>query len=197
MRKAQLAGDMADRNSAADLAEVAVGMVPPGSRLSAIARTYSGYGYALLRDPLAAERTYEAARRTLEGAGAERSWGSWFNSAYIDAHRARSLAQLGDYKQAIVGFESAISNLDKRYPRDRGVYIARAALTYAEARELERAAELGLEALSIGAGTGSARIMSHLASLADKLAGVRGPAAEYREAFDQAVLGVNGKGATT
>jgi len=194
MRKAQLAGDMADRHDTADLAEVAIRMTPPQSRLSAIATTYSAHGYALMQDAATTERAYDRAREVLTNLDSDSPWGPWFDAAYIEAQRARSLAELGNYKQAIIGFEGAISNLDKGYPRDRGVYAARAALIYAKSGEPERAAELGLQALSIGTGTGSGRIMSQLAGLADTLAGIKASVTvDFCVAFDETVARMTGR----
>ncbi|MGH3564785.1 MAG: tetratricopeptide repeat protein [Pseudonocardia sp.] len=196
MRKAQLAGDMADRNDTADLAEVAIRMTPPRSRLSAIATTYSAHGYALMQDAAATERAYDRVREALATFDSDSPWGPWFDAAYVEAQRARSLAELGNYKQAIIAFESAISDLDKGYPRDRGVYAARAALFYAKSGEPERAAELGLQTLSVGTGTGSGRIMSQLANLADTLAGIKGSATvDFCVAFDESVARTTGKDA--
>lgn len=171
MRKAQLAGDMADRTSTTDLAEVAVRMAPPRSRLSAMATTHAAYGYALLGDGLATERAYERAHDTLSSLDSDSSWGRWFDAGYVDAQRARSLAELGDLKRAATGFEKAIASVGAGYPRDRAVYSARAALVHARSGQAERAAELGSYALSVGTATGSGRIMSQLDRLADMLAG--------------------------
>jgi hypothetical protein len=191
MRKAQLGGDMVDRNSTADLAEVAVRMTPPGSHISAIATTHSAYGYALMGDGLATERAYERAHETLRSLDADPSWGRWFDAAYIEAQRARSLAELGDLKRAATGFENAISSVRNGYPRDRGVYSARAALVHAKSGEPERAAELGSYALSVGTATRSGRIMSQLARLADTLAGTKVPTViDFCHTFEEAVATV-------
>ncbi|WP_406336362.1 helix-turn-helix transcriptional regulator [Streptomyces zaomyceticus] len=166
-RKSQLAGDMRDPIDAVDVAEAALEMARPGTRLAAVAATYAAHGYALQGEPVAALRAYDHARELLHGQQVDpaATWGGWMNDAYIDVQRARSLSGLGDHRAAAEGFRTAIASLPAGYHRDRGVYLAREASAYAGSGEAEQAAATGLEALAIGASTGSARILAELARL--------------------------------
>ncbi|MFE5594808.1 helix-turn-helix domain-containing protein [Streptomyces sp. NPDC056549] len=166
-RKSQLAGDMRDPIDAVDVAEAALEMARPGTRLAAIAATYAAHGYALQGERVAALRSFDHARELLHGQEVESTtaWGGWMNDAYIDVQRARSLSSLGDHKAAADGFRTAIAALPAGYHRDRGVYLAREASAYVGSGEAEQAAAAGLEALAIGASTGSARILTELTRL--------------------------------
>lgn len=167
-RKSQLAGDMADPQEAVDMAEAAMAAAAPFSRLTAVAATYAAHGYALTGDRGRCERAYEHAREVLEhvnGVGPQSRFGVWLDAAYIDAQRAQSLAVLEDYHVAAERFRSALLALPDGYPRDRGVYQARAALATLGDGDPEGAATLGLRALGTGVETGSGRIVIDLVRL--------------------------------
>ncbi len=165
-RKSQLAGDMQDPIEAVDAAEAAIAMATPRNRLAAIAATYAGHGHALRGDRGMCDQLYDQARSLLDRADKDESpWGMFFDAAYIAAQHARSLSALGDHRNAAEAFRAAIDNLQAGYHRDRGVYLAREALAYANMKEAEHAADLGLQALAIGTETNSVRILAHLADL--------------------------------
>jgi transcriptional regulator with XRE-family HTH domain len=185
-RKSQLAGDMLDPVEAVDVAEAAMQLAQPGSRLGAVAATYAAHGHALRGDRATSDRLYDQAWTLLERAeNAASPWGRFFDSAYIGVQQARSLAILGDHRQAADGFRSAIDDLQPGYHRDRGVYLAREAVAHAGAGEFEHAAALGAEALGIGMETNSGRIVIELVGLNDALEpGSSGPeVARFREAL--------------
>jgi hypothetical protein len=97
-------------------------------------------------------------------------WGFFFVPSYLHVQRAHSLAVLGKHRSAAEGFRAAIESLPPGYHRDRGVYLARAALAHAscpdaDTGDADKAAALGLMALAVGVDTGSARILSTLARL--------------------------------
>ncbi|MGA4844700.1 DNA-binding protein [Streptomyces sp. G45] len=191
-RKSQLAGDMKDPIEAIDVAEAAEETARPGTRLAAVAATYAAHGYALRGDGRGTLRAYDHAQELLHQMDPDpsSSWGVWLDDAYIDVHRARSLSALGDHKAAAEGFRTAIDALPSGYHRDRGVYLAREALAYAGSREAEQAATVGLEALSIGNETGSARIMTELAQLDTDLQQWRTVPSvrEFQDALNASVL---------
>jgi tetratricopeptide (TPR) repeat protein len=169
-RKSQLAGDMGNSREAIDVAEAAIKLARPHSRLGAVAATYAAHGYALDADRAGCDRHYDDARSLLGQADRDNSpWGQFFDIPYITVQRARSLAVLGDHRAAADGFRSAIDNLQHGYHRDHGVYLAREARAYAEAGEADHSADLGLQALTIGTQTSSARIFTELARLEDIL----------------------------
>jgi hypothetical protein len=92
------------------------------------------------------------------------------NETSVALNRAWSLAVLGDYHTAAQSFQNAMADLPGERRSDRGVYLARAALVHAGDHEVEHAATLGLEALTIGIDTGSGRILTELSQLDDVLA---------------------------
>lgn len=117
-------------------------------------------------------------------------WGAWLGESYIEVQRARSLAVLGDFAVAAQKYERAIAELPDGYPRDRGVYLARAALAHVGMQDLGGAATLGLEALAIRASTGSGRITAGLQQLDDQLGAFdSSEAREFRDAFGTANAG--------
>lgn len=186
-RKAQLAGETHDVVDVVDLAEAAQRMARPRSRLAAVAQTYGAYGHALRGESSASERDIDTVRSNLDRvAGDPSPWGVWLNGQYVEIHRAQSLEALGRHDQAAAAFMSAIQGLPSDYHRDRGVYLARAAVAHAGAGAPEQAAEVGLQALAVAEGTGSGRIVQELARL-DKalLPWQRLPeVGEFRASFD-------------
>lgn len=189
-RKAQLAVDTSHPADALGLAAAARRTAHPGSRLEVIAVMHQAHAHAVLGSATEALRKYDTALTLLSRAHSDGVWGSWLDEAYINTARARSLAALGQYEQAAVGFDTAIAALPVTYRRDRGVYLARAARAHAGTGNPTLAAQIGLQAVGIAAETGSARIISQL----DRLDQVLAPTnreqgvAEFRAALDRIVL---------
>jgi transcriptional regulator with XRE-family HTH domain len=185
-RKANIAGDMGDPLHVLDLGTAAENMAHSGSRLAAVAATFTAHGYALQGDRNGTQRAYDKAREMLGTMDADPSspWGVWLDEPYIDVHRNRSLAALGEYRQAAEGYEVAITKLPADFRRDRGVYLARAARAYAGAEDADHAADAGLQALSIGVETKSGRILTELAQLDEALSRSQSPhVATFRQAM--------------
>ncbi|MEU9999376.1 helix-turn-helix transcriptional regulator [Streptomyces sp. NPDC050848] len=189
-RKAQLAVDTGQPADGLGFAAAARRTARPGSRLEVIAVLHEAHAHAILGEGTEAHRAYETALALLGRADADGVWGSWLDEAYISTARARSLAALGEYESAAVGFDSAIAELPAMYRRDRGVYLARAARAHAGTGNVTLAARIGTQAVWIAAETGSGRIVSQLGRLDQALA----PAAreegvaEFRAALDGIVL---------
>ncbi|MET9483650.1 helix-turn-helix transcriptional regulator [Streptomyces sp. NPDC006638] len=186
-RKAQLAGEMRDRVDVVDLAEAAQRMARPRSRLAAVARTYESYGHALRGEPTSSERAIDDVRNSLDRVSGDATpWGVWLNEQYVEVHRAQSLEVLGKHAEAAEVFTNAIRLLPEGYHRDRGVYMARAAVAHAGAGAPDEAAAVGLQALTVANDTGSGRIVRELARLDKALVPwQRQPeVAEFRAHFD-------------
>jgi transcriptional regulator with XRE-family HTH domain/tetratricopeptide (TPR) repeat protein len=165
-RKAQLAGETRDLVDVVDLAEAAQRMARPRSRLAAVARTYESYGHALRGEPTDSERAIEDVRNSLDRVSGDTTpWGVWLNEQYVEVHRAQGLEVLGNHAQAAEIFTAAIKTLPDGYHRDRGVYLARAAVAHVGAGSPEEAAVVGLQALTVAKDTGSGRIIRELARL--------------------------------
>lgn len=190
-RKAQLAADTADLVDVVDLAEAAQRMARPRSRLAAMARTYEAYGHALRGEADESERAIDDVRNALDGAPADPiPWGAWLNVSYVEMYRAQSLEVLGEHGQAADGFAAAIRMMPDGYYRDRGVYMARQAVSLAKAQAPERAATIGMHALTVAEDTGSGRITNELARL-DKALNPwqRVPeVGEFRATFDASLV---------
>ncbi|MFF3006708.1 helix-turn-helix transcriptional regulator [Kitasatospora sp. NPDC057940] len=190
-RKAQLAGDMRESADAVDLADYAERLARPGSRLSAMGAVYGAHGHALLGDELTAQHTFDRALALIaDPSEAPIGRGRWLDAAYVEAQRARSLSLLGHHHEAVAGFERAIRSLPPNFRRDRGVYLARSAISQLAANGPEHAAATGEAALAIAVTTGSARILTELATLDGLLQRCRGvPAVDrFREALDSHLL---------
>ncbi|MFH9439510.1 helix-turn-helix domain-containing protein [Streptomyces rochei] len=186
-RKAQLAGEKRDLVDVVDLAEAAQRMARPRSRLAAVARTYESYGHALRGEGTDSERAIEDVRNALDRVSSDTTpWGVWLNEQYVDVHRAQGLEVLGKHTEAADVFTAAIEALPEGYHRDRGVYMARAAVAHAGAGSPEQAAVVGLQALTVATDTGSGRIMRELVRLDKALVPwQRQPeVADFRENFD-------------
>ncbi|MCZ7430131.1 helix-turn-helix domain-containing protein [Streptomyces sp. WMMC1477] len=189
-RKAQLAGEKRDLVDVVDLAEAAQRMARPRSRLAAVARTFESYGHALRGDPTDSERAIDDVRNALDRVSSDTTpWGVWLNEQYVDVHRAQGLEVLGKHAQAAEIFTKAIKSLPEGYHRDRGVYLARAAVAHAGAGSPEEAAAVGLQALTVAKDTGSGRIMRELVRLDRSLVPwQRQPeVSAFRENFDAAL----------
>ncbi|WP_433328239.1 helix-turn-helix domain-containing protein [Spirillospora sp. CA-294931] len=169
-RKSQLAGDAGDAATSIGVAHAAIAMAKPNSRAKAIAMTYAGHGHALSGDKAASQRAYDKARELLGSVSdTGLQYGFFLDAPYIEVQRARSLATLGEHGAAAQRFQEAIVSLPEGFHRDKGVYLAREAIAHACAEEIDRAAEVGLKALSIGAETGSSRILTELDGLSASL----------------------------
>ena len=144
-RKSQLAGDAADGPTALDFAFAAIDQAPAGTRLPVIAQLGIAHGHALAGERDDSARAYDTARQLLDSTDLhpDSAWGAWRDNAYVDAQEARSLSALDRHPLAIEAFGRALESLPEEYPRDRGVYLARAG-------EPEHAANLGVEALQAG-----------------------------------------------
>ena len=203
-RKAQLAGDLGDAVQAIGLGQAAEAAARPGTRLAAIAATFGAHGHALMRDASACTAAYDRAHHLVDTTNLDPTspWGAWLDHAHIDLHRARSLATLGRahqdgtsrsgthagtalMRQAADSFATAIKRLPAGYHRDRGMYLARQAAAETGAREPEHAAEVAMQALTVGTQTGSARILTELGRVDRELAGWRSlpPVATFHDAL--------------
>ncbi|MEV5249854.1 helix-turn-helix domain-containing protein [Streptomyces werraensis] len=190
-RKAQLAGERRDLVDIVDLAEAAQRMARPRSRLASVARTYESYGHALRGESTDSERAIDDVRNSLDRVSSDATpWGVWLTEQYVDVHRAQGLEVLGQHTEAAAIFTTAIKTLPEGYHRDRGVYLARAAVAHAGAGSPEEAAAAGLEALAVAEETGSGRITRELARLDHALVPwQRQPEViAFREAFDATLV---------
>jgi hypothetical protein len=141
-------------------------------------------------DAMASGRLYEDARSSLPKQSSDGTpWAKFLDHGYIDVYHAQSRAALGENKAAAEGFARAISQIRPDYYRDKGVYIAREARCRAARNEMDHASSLGLQALTIGAETRSARILTELATLDRAVS--QAPASEattrFRDALAQAL----------
>lgn len=170
--KAHLANDMRMATDAIGVGEHALGMAPPRSRIAVIAASRAAYGHALNGDRAATQRAHDRARELLNALDddPDSPYGPWLNEKWIDHSQTQSWAVQGDYHRAAQSFQNAIADYPGRYRRARGLCVARTVLAHAGDHEVEQAATLGLDALPIGIQTGSARILTTLSQLNDKLA---------------------------
>lgn len=185
-RKSQLAADRGQPVEAVEVADAALRMAPPGSRMAAIASTYGAHGHALAGEAADCARGYARARDLAAAAGPDEApWGQFFTTEYLEVQQAHSRMVLGDHHGAAQQYQSAIAALPEGFHRDRGVYLARQALAHAADRDPEQAAAVGLRALGIAGHTRSARALRDLARLHDTLPATTTVAAvrEFRAAY--------------
>ncbi|MBB5915108.1 tetratricopeptide (TPR) repeat protein [Nocardia transvalensis] len=167
VRMSQLACDMDDYEGGREFAEEARRSAPPDSLFAAAAVTFGAHAQALAGEPAGSSRAYDQSRAMVDRADTDPEWGFFLDQSYIDAHEAYSLAETGKFRSAALQFADATARMQTGYPRDKGVYLARAAVAQMAAGEIEPAAQLGLEALHIGIGTESGRIMSKVVQLGE------------------------------
>ncbi|MFF2549913.1 helix-turn-helix domain-containing protein [Nocardia sp. NPDC058058] len=185
VRMSQLACDQGDGAEAAELAAAAQRCAPEDSLFAAAALTFRAHAVAVESDCVASARAYDGARAIVERADPDPKWGMFLDASYIDAYQAHTFAETGEFGSATRKFAHAMSQLQPGYPRDTGVYLARAAVAHLCAGEIEPAAVLGLKALQIGIGTGSARIMHKVLELSGMIdrASTQPGVAEFRDAI--------------
>ncbi|MFE6862019.1 helix-turn-helix domain-containing protein [Nocardia sp. NPDC057668] len=185
VRMSQLACDQGDADEAEELATAAHRSAPGDSLFAAASLTFRAHALALDHDRAGSARAYDQARRTVERAGQDPEWGMFLDDSYIDAHQAHTFAEIGEFTSATRQFEDAISRMQPGYLRDKGVYLARAAVAHMYAGEIEPAAALGTEALEIGVGTASARILRKVRQLSGMIdtGSTQAGVAEFRDAF--------------
>ncbi|MEV6771948.1 hypothetical protein AB0N05_25315 [Nocardia sp. NPDC051030] len=82
-------------------------------------------------------------------------------------------------------FADAIAQMQPDYPREKGVYLARAAVAHMAVGDIEPAVTAGSQALQIGIGTRSARILHKVRQLSGMIdpASTQTGVAEFRDAF--------------
>ncbi|MEV0104368.1 hypothetical protein [Nocardia sp. NPDC050789] len=165
VRMSQLACDQGEAAEAEELAGAARRSAPEDSLFSAAALTFRAHAQALDGDTLGSARTYDDAREIVAVATDDPKWGMFLDHSYIDAYQAYTYAEIGDYRRATAQFDAAIAAMQPDYPRDKGVYLARAAVAHMAAGEIELAAGAGERALEIGRSTGSARILNKVRQL--------------------------------
>ncbi|MGV9679615.1 helix-turn-helix domain-containing protein [Nocardia sp. NPDC003482] len=165
VRMSQLACDMDDFTGGKAFAEGARRTAPPNSLFAAAAVTFCAHAEALAGDRSASARSYDKARSMVNRAEADPVWGFFLDHSYIDAYQAFSLAEIGETRSATVLFADATARMQAGYPRDRGLYVARTAVAHMRTGDMEPAVRLGLEALRIGLGTESGRIMAKVGEL--------------------------------
>ncbi|OXR39867.1 hypothetical protein B7C42_08064 [Nocardia cerradoensis] len=166
VRMSQLASDRGDGASSGELAEAAKRAAPECSLFAAAAVAYGAHALSLEKNAAASARAYDDARLLIEKADADPVWGFFLDHSYIDAYQAHSLVALGDHHAAAAQFDAATARMQSGYPRDRGVYLARAAVAHMTAGDIEPAASAGKQALRIGIATNSGRIMEPVITLA-------------------------------
>ena len=183
VRKSQLAGDTGDGAAAIDYANAITNLANANTRLPAVASVCAAHGHALIGDSAASDRAYATARQLIASTELEAGdWGSWLDDSYVDGQQARSLTVTGRHTAAVETFGRAIDNISDGFPRDRGVYLARAARAYFAADERDEAAKLGIEALQTGQMMKSGRIDAELRTLLDEFGPIdTEPVAELRE----------------
>ncbi|MEQ4721669.1 hypothetical protein [Nonomuraea sp. B19D2] len=191
-RKSQIAGDAGDSLTAIDMAEAASSLVQPEGRLQVLASLHAGYGYALRGDESLAKGELDRAHNLLLSVREDPNFrrASWLDESYIEAQRARSLSALGDYCEAVNGFQDVVATVPPSFRRDLGVYLSRESIAHAGVKEPEQAATVATEALYIAEETGSARIMNELIKLDVQLQRWHSvPAvAEFHSALTSAVI---------
>ncbi|MET8877579.1 hypothetical protein [Nocardia sp. NPDC004604] len=185
VRMSQLACDQGDAKEAEELANAARRCAPEDSLFSAAALTFRAHAMALAGDPRGSARAYDDARNIVARADSDPKWGMFLDDSYVDAYQAHTYAETGEYRRATTQFAEAIARMQPDYPREKGVYLARTAVAHMAAGDIERAASAGRQALTIGIGTRSARILY----MVRRLSGMIDPAstqtgvAEFHDAF--------------
>ncbi|WP_051023345.1 helix-turn-helix domain-containing protein [Nocardia pneumoniae] len=171
-RKAHLAGDIGDGSETVALSAAAVRTAPPETPIGALANMRAAHGHALLGDRPATEHAYETALEELDNPDndPDSPWAGWLKPSYIQVHRARSLNTLGDFHSAASQFDEVLNTLPPQFARDRAVYMLRAAMAYTGAGEVDHAAQLGIQAISVGHASGSGRFAQELQQLDSALA---------------------------
>lgn len=92
---------------------------------------------------------------------------------------------MGEHIKATSKYQGALDALPALYRRDRGVYLARQALSHAHIGDIDHAAALGIRAVDIATITGSHRITADLSRLAREFNNhpCCTSVADFREAF--------------
>ncbi|MEG8181623.1 hypothetical protein GZH49_24290 [Nocardia terpenica] len=165
VRMSQLACDMGDFEGGNEHAEEARRTAPPDSLFTAAAVTFGAHAAALYGDRSRSARDYDNARTLVDRATTDLAWGFFLDHSYIDAYQAHTFAESGQYAAATRQYADATARMQAGYPRERGVYLARAAVAHMAVGEIEPATRLGGQALAIGVATGSGRIMDKVATL--------------------------------
>lgn len=96
--------------------------------------------------------------------------GSFCTVGYLHLQRANCWLLLGRPDRAVPSYRQALTGLPEAYHRDRGHALARLGRALADTGEVEEAAACGMEAVGIGAGAGSGRIVDDVRNTVRQLA---------------------------
>ncbi len=143
---------------------------------SLLANLYTGqaYAFATLGDASGCTAALSQARTQIERLtpAAESSWLYWVNPANMTSEVGNSLRQLGHAEQAAVVLEEGIAMFDDSLPRGRLGYLIHLADTLirpGKQRDLDAAAERGLEAIQLAESLDSTRCVGLIRNLHHQL----------------------------
>src|SRR5262249_15180051 len=123
-------------------------------------------GYALAGDRAECERAFDEASRlsaqAVDAPDREPPWIYYQTPVRLEVQRAMCYRDLGLLQKAIDLLVPAIADLPAASRRDRGQYLARLAVAFAQAGEHEQATVAADEARQLARTTGSARTRCEL-----------------------------------
>lgn len=144
-------------------------------RVLALACQQEARGWAIARDYDQCEPKLQQAAELLAAAESEPAAGAptyihYYGSEILEEQTATCYRDVGRTEQAIAIFQRKIDALPGGHDRDRGYRMAKLAVAYGQAGQVQSAATLGLQALALARQTCSARTENELRPLGTDLA---------------------------
>jgi tetratricopeptide (TPR) repeat protein len=175
IRKSNIAYRAGDAVRATDLAAAAQ-HDPDGvdRKILALASQQEARGWAIVGDCERCEPKLQQAADLLTIADSEPAPGTptyihHYGTEILEEQTATCYRDVGRTEQAITIFQRKIDELPVGYDRDRGYRMAKLAVAYSQAHQVQAAASLGLQALTLARQTGSARTENELQPLGRQL----------------------------
>jgi transcriptional regulator with XRE-family HTH domain len=128
------------------------------------------WAYARRGDPQSAERALDQAADHLVNAADPPAWLYWLDQTEADIMAGRCWTELHRPLRAVPLLEETTARLPADSVRELALYLSWLAIAYADAREPERAAEVGTRVLALTGKTASRRVDERLGRVLDRLA---------------------------
>ncbi|GAA3447639.1 hypothetical protein [Planomonospora venezuelensis] len=174
MRKSNIATEAGHPGQGLGLANAALNMASTLTpRLRAVSLRQIANAHALLNEPREFESAVdEAIQQAARGiTQLEPDNAAYCTPSYVEMEAGMSWVLLKKPDVAVAVFEQSLTKWPSAtQTRDKGLCLARLATASAAQGEIERAVQIGAEALTIAQQTGSARIRAQLGALCDHLA---------------------------
>jgi transcriptional regulator with XRE-family HTH domain len=170
MRRSNIATDNGNATEGLSLAHAALrDGVHLGPKLAALSLRQLANAQSLLGDEKAVSRAIEEALDIVDETGEPEPFANYCTPQYVQMEGASAWLRLGRPDRAATLLTTALDTWPSGDQRDRGIGVARLATAHTLAGAIDAACEVGRDALSLANTASSARAISELSRLRNRL----------------------------